>query len=127
MENRGVWRGGKRSREETEGGKGKREKENCTYLVKRKERKNGREEKWNRGGSSPITVLNRDLVAGERNPVSVGSGGGRRAAGPVHARGLQRVTMMFLHRYLHSPSTEPDSVALYRFGNVSQVWSPGFC
>ena len=102
------------------------ERRNRGRKRKKRKRKNGREEKWNRGGSSPITVLNHDLVAGERNPVSVGSSGGRCAAGPVHARGLQRVTMMFLHRCLHSPSTKPDSVALYWFGNVGQVWSPGF-
>ena len=125
MENQGVWRGGKRSREETEGGKGKREKEKIVYISEKKRKTEGRRNGIG-AGLPHFIVLHRDLVAGERNPVSVGSGGGRRTAGPVHAQGLQQVTMMFLHRCLHSPSTVPDSVVLYRFGNVGQVWSPGF-
>ena len=103
----------KKQREEKE----KEKKRKLYILVKRKE-KTERRRNGIGAGLPHFIVLHCDLVAGEQNPVSVGSGGGRRAAGPVHAQGLQWVTMMFLHRCLHSPSTEPDSVALYRFGNL---------
>ena len=74
------------------------------------------------GAGLPLSFFcyfNHDLVAGEQNPVSVGNGGGKHISGPVHAQGLQRVTITFLHWCLHSLSTVPGSVALYQFGNVS--------
>ena len=80
----GMERGGrdqeKKQREEKE----KEKKRKLYILVKRKE-KTERRRNGIGVGLPHFIVLHCDLVAGERNPVSVGSSGGRCAAGPVHA------------------------------------------
>ena len=73
-----------RSREEKEGGKGKREKEKIVYISEKK-RKTERRRNGIGAGLPHFIVLHRDLVAGEQNPVSVGNSGGRHATGLVHA------------------------------------------